>query len=90
MFAKLFRFAKMLRFRKPGTIFNQKNRSRRTSILPIFEFLEDRTVPTGLVVTDLTTGVTAQDLVNKILGPGVTASNIQLTAAPGTAGVNDV
>jgi len=45
MFAQLFRFAKMLRFRKLSPLYKQKNAKASLAA----ELLEDRTVPTGLV-----------------------------------------
>ena len=75
-------FGKLFRILKPATIHKRK---RRKEFQLQLEYLEDRTVPTGLAVTDLTAGVTAQNLVTKIVGPGVVVSggSIQLTAHTG-------
>jgi len=62
-----------------------QNAERRQALLQL-EALEDRIVPTGLVVTDLTSGLTGTNLVQDLLGSGVTASNISLTAYAGTVG----
>jgi hypothetical protein len=48
----------------------------RRCFRPWLELLEDRSVPAGLVVNDMTAGVTAASLVATLLGPGVSASNI--------------
>lgn len=61
---------------------------RHRSVVPQLEQLENRLVP-ALAVTDLTSGVTAAQLVQTIVGSGVAVSNIQLTAAPGDP-ANDV
>ncbi len=87
MFAKLFRFARLIQNHKHATIYNA--RKGRRNRLPQLEILEDRTVPTGLVVTDLTSGLTALNLASNIMGPGIAVTNVQLTAAPGTP-ANDV
>ena len=60
---------------------------RRVSLA--VESLEDRAVPAGLVVTDLTAGVTPAAMVQSLLGPGVSVSNFQFTGYTGTAS-NDV
>src|SRR5579862_3394852 len=72
-----------------ASIQNQ-GRNRRKSLRYLLETLEDRVVP-ALVVSDLTSGVTAATLAQNIMGPGVNISNVSvsLTAAPGNA-ANDV
>lgn len=45
-----------------------------------------RLAPTAFVTTDLTQGVTPQDLVTTLLGPGITVSNITFTGANVAAG----
>ena len=42
--------------------------------------------PAAFTTADLTQGVTAQDLVNALLGPGMTAQNVTFTGAGGAAG----
>jgi hypothetical protein len=52
---------------------------------PKVEELEQRDVP-ALSVTDLTMGLTPTQLVNNLLGTGVTVSNVKFTGAPVAAG----
>lgn len=40
----------------------------------------------GLTITDLTTTLTAEDLANTVIGPGITISNVSYTGAAGAAG----
>jgi hypothetical protein len=53
---------------------------------PQLEALEDRCVPSGLVIQDLTTGVTATTLASTLAGPGVTVSNATFTGSNMAAG----
>jgi hypothetical protein len=62
--------------------------AERRSVRPRLETLEDRSVPSGLVVHDLTTGVMPNNLVDQLLGPQFAAvSQIKYTGSTQAAGV---